>query len=91
VIGPDRAEAGAVARGLEAFICSELVFDRSGVDPDADLFGTGLVDSVGLLRLVTHLEEAYGLQVADEELVPENFGTLAALGRFVARRMREPP
>jgi acyl carrier protein len=89
--GPDPLDERAVTRALEAFVCSELVFDRSEVSPDVELFGTGLVDSVGLLRLVAHLEEAYGVRVADEELVPENFGTLGALGRFVARRVTGGP
>lgn len=85
--GSDPLDAEGVARALEAFVCSELVFDRDGVSPDADLFGTGLIDSVGLQRLVAYVEEAYGVRIADEDLVPENFGTLGALGRFVARRV----
>jgi acyl carrier protein len=89
--GPGSLDERAVTRALEAFVCSELVFDQSGVSPDADLFGTGLVDSVGLQRLVAHLEDTYGIRVADEDLVPENFGTLDALGRFVARRVAEGP
>lgn len=73
---------------LRRFISSDLLFDRPGVQvpDDRDLFGEGLVDSLGLMRLVAHLEETYRIRVTDEDLVPENFGTVAALAQFVASR-----
>jgi acyl carrier protein len=73
---------------LRRFIVSDLLFDRPGVEVpnDADLFGQGLVDSLGLMRLVAHLEDTYRIRVTDEDLVPENFGSVGALARFVASR-----
>jgi acyl carrier protein len=72
---------------LKRFIVSELLFDHDAVaiDDDTDLLGLGLVDSLGLARLVAHLEEV-GLTVADDDLVPENFATLARLLAFVERK-----
>ena len=83
-------DAVTVATALREFIVSDLLFDRTGVDlgEDTDLFGGGLVDSVGLMRLVMHLERSYRIGVADEDLVPENFGTVAALARFATEKAR---
>ncbi len=46
----------------------------------------GRLDSIGLLVLVAHLEEMYGITIAEEEVGPGNFGTLRDVARFVTSR-----
>ena len=48
-----------------------------------DLLETGILDSVGVLDLVARLESDFDIAVADEDLTPENFRTVAALAAFV--------
>jgi acyl carrier protein len=50
------------------------------------LLDAGIVDSLGVLELVGFLETRYGITVADEEMMPENFGSIEAIAEFVARR-----
>lgn len=45
-----------------------------------------LLDSMGVLKLATHLEETYGITIGAHEMDPQNFGTLRALAEFVARK-----
>ena len=73
---------------LRRFILSDLLFGQpdARVPDDCDLFEEGLLDSLGLMRLVAHLEETYRIVVTDEDLVPEHFGTVGGLARFVASR-----
>ena len=73
---------------LRTFIVSDLLLDRPDVQvpDDCDLFAEGLLDSLGLVRLVAHLEETYRIVVTDEDLVPEHFGTIGQLARFVVSR-----
>ena len=54
---------------------------------DTPLLDSGIVDSLGILDLVVFIEETFGIVAEDHELVPENFGTLAALTRFVQERL----
>ena len=53
-----------------------------------DLIDTGVVDSLGIFQLIAFLEERFGIKIGDEEITPENFGTIAAIDRLVAARMR---
>ncbi len=53
---------------------------------DASLLTAGRLDSLGVLELVAFLEQTYEIQLADEDLVPENFDNLSALVNFVERR-----
>jgi acyl carrier protein len=81
----------SLAEALKRFIVAELLFGHETVEiaDDTDLFGQGLVDSMGLMRLVGHLEEEYRLSVTDDDLVPDNFETIACLIAFVERKRRE--
>jgi acyl carrier protein len=47
-----------------------------------------MVDSTGILEFVGFLEEKWSISVADEELLPENFDSLANLTTFVLRKTR---
>jgi acyl carrier protein len=46
------------------------------------LIDNDVIDSMGIYQIVSFLEDEYGIVVADEDLVPENFETLEAIGRF---------
>ena len=45
------------------------------------------IDSIAILSLVVGVEERFGVEVADGDVVPDNFGSVAAISRYVARRL----
>lgn len=47
---------------------------------------TGLIDSTGVLELVEFLEETYGIEVHDAELLPENLDSIANIRAYLARK-----
>ena len=51
-------------------------------DTDA-LLESGIIDSLGVLDLVSFMEAAFAISVSDEELLPENFQTVERLAAFV--------
>jgi D-alanine--poly(phosphoribitol) ligase subunit 2 len=55
-------------------------------DPEASLFEAGVIDSFGVVELVARLEEAFGIQVPDADLVPRKFETLARIAAYVDAR-----
>jgi acyl carrier protein len=60
--------------------------DRNGLQ-DADSFlDHRVIDSTGFMELVTYLEETFGIQVLDEELIPENLDSLDAIAAYVSRK-----
>jgi acyl carrier protein len=50
---------------------------------DTSLFEAGIIDSMGVLSLVTWLEEAFGFTVEDDEVLPENIDGINALVRYI--------
>jgi methoxymalonate biosynthesis acyl carrier protein len=53
--------------------------------PDADLFGAGVVTSLFAMELVVYLEEAFGVEVGGDELRLDNFRTVRAMTALVGR------
>ena len=51
----------------------------------ASLFSAGVLDSFALVDFVALLESECGIRVADAELRPENFDTLAKIESFVGK------
>ena len=71
---------------LSRFIAERLLQDRAAqVDPNESLLDRGVVDSVGLLNLISFLETETGVRVPEDEMIPENFDTVIAMEALVDR------
>jgi len=69
---------------LRDFIKAELARGQANVDIDtAPLVDIGIIDSLGIMKLVQFLEKEFGVLVSDDQLVPENFENLAAIEKLV--------
>jgi acyl carrier protein len=60
---------------------------ESTVTRDTPLLGTDLLDSFGLIELLSSLEAAFSIEFDGEALVPENFGTAGAVVDLVLRML----
>lgn len=59
----------------------------ASVTADDSLLLSGVLDSVGMIDLVSELERVYGISIAEDELVPEHFETLRAISDFVTHKL----
>jgi acyl carrier protein len=73
---------------IRDFLVSELHWQgpRAELTDDLPLIANHVVDSMGLLQLVAWLEADFGVSVPDTEIVPANFGTIAAIESLVAAK-----
>jgi acyl carrier protein len=51
------------------------------------LLELGIVDSLGVLELVTFIEKDLGVTLSDDELMPEHFTSIATIADLVTRRL----
>lgn len=72
------------------FLIEELHWPgaRFELTEDLPLIQDHVIDSMGLLRLIAWLEPTFGVEVADEEVVPANFGTLRDIQRLLDSKRR---
>jgi acyl carrier protein len=75
---------------IERFIVEDLLAGkRSHLDPDERFIETGLLDSLTLLQLIAFVEEEFHIQVQDDEMVLENFGSIDAITAFLKSKLGE--
>jgi acyl carrier protein len=70
---------------IKEFIVEEFMPDvpAEELDDDFDLLTGGVVDSLGLLKVVAWLEDEFDIAVDDSELGPDSFRTVAAIKAYV--------
>jgi len=79
--------ARAIAQQIREFIIENFLYGQQRELKDDDSFlGEGIVDSTGVLQLVTFLEETYGITVDDEDLTPENLDSIGSVTAYVCRK-----
>ena len=72
---------------LENFVVG---LDEEELNDDDSFLDHGIIDSTGVLELVAFLEETYGFEVADEEVLPDNFDSINNLAAYIERKRAEP-
>jgi len=73
---------------IRDFICKTTFSDPEKISGDTLLFEEGIFDSMGLLNLISFLEEDFSINVADSELETANFGSINAIASFLERKLK---
>jgi acyl carrier protein len=78
---------------IREFILTELVTGGEGVDlPDsARLIDEGIIDSFGIMNLLGFIEENFSIEIMPEELMPENFASIATISDFLMQKGSAQP
>ena len=72
---------------IRDFIIENFLFgEANGLQDGTSFLEEGIIDSTGVLELVTFLEEDFGIQVADEELIPENLDSINNVAAYLERK-----
>jgi acyl carrier protein len=77
----------AVREQIRQFIRDSFLVDEFA--DDESFLGSALIDSLGILQLVSFVESRYAIAVADSDLTPDNFDSVAKLAAYVQRRNRD--
>jgi acyl carrier protein len=69
---------------IRRFVVDTFLFgDGSWLGDETSFLEEGVIDSAGMLELITFLEANYGITVADEEVVRENLDSLRSAARYL--------
>ncbi|AZZ42236.1 acyl carrier protein [Acidipropionibacterium jensenii] len=74
-----------VREKVRGFVLEDLLLGDSERMPsdDSSLLETGVIDSTGILELIEFLEQNFGIQVADNETIPENLDGIDRVVSYV--------
>jgi acyl carrier protein len=76
---------------LGNFMLSQIVVDhgRTSLEPDEDLLEQGMIDSLGVMKLIVFMEDTFKIRINDEEIIPENFHCLNGMVRLVEEKIQQ--
>jgi len=83
-------EQQIIAGRIKKFLAQQFPATKN-VGNDDSLLRNGLIDSLGILEVVTFLEKEFDFTVSDEELLPENFDSIWTLSNFVQSKTNGTP
>ncbi|MBV9141496.1 MAG: acyl carrier protein [Pseudonocardiales bacterium] len=77
-------------QAITTFLVEEFLPDvpADSLTADYDLLSGGVLDSLGLLKVIVWLEDRFNVVIDDIEIEPDNFRTVAAINAFVRSAQR---
>lgn len=79
-----------VEREIRSYLIEEFLFGRSEtLDEDTPLLGN-VIDSQGVIQLVSFIQQQFNIEIADEEVTTENLATLKSVVALVSTKVSNP-
>ena len=74
-----------IKKQIRQYLAENFLFSSNGFNlgDDASLLEEGIIDSTGVLELVMFVEETFDVEVADEEIIPDNFDSVNNLAAYI--------
>jgi acyl carrier protein len=84
-----RPSEAQILEQVRTFVQKEFLYMRPGfvLGDEDSLMKTGVVDSMGVLEVMTFLEDTFDVRPGDDEITEANLGSLRAIARFVDSRI----
>jgi acyl carrier protein len=78
----------SITADVRSFVVANYLLGRGDhVNNDASFMEEGLIDSTGILELVAHLEETYGIEIPDDELIPDNLDSINRIASYLSGKL----
>ncbi len=61
---------------IRRFIVENFLFGERSLEDDEPLFDSGIIDSLGLMKLLAFIEKKFNISIEMSEIMIENFNTL---------------
>ena len=78
-----------VRSSISTYIRSEFnaALSSAQLADDTQLIESGIIDSLGIMKLLQYLEDSFSIRIADDELRPENFETPGTIVSLVETKL----
>jgi len=75
-----------IEREIRSFLITTFLFGRDEQLRDSDSLLGNVIDSTGALELVAFLQERFGINVDDEDVIPDNFDSVKSVVSYVVKK-----
>ena len=79
-----------LAEIVYSFILENFLFGDTAnpLNEEDSFLENGIIDSTGVLELVSFLEEKFAIEVGDEELIPENLDSIVNVVNYLQKKVK---
>ena len=75
---------------IRAFVVDNFLFgDGSYLKDDTSFLEERIIDSTGILQIISFLEEEFGIRINDDEILPENLDSLSYITVFLNNKLSQ--
>lgn len=73
---------------VKKFIIDNFFYGAdANISPETSFLGSNIVDSTGILEVVSFLQDTFNVVISDDEMLPENLDCLKNIEQFLIRKM----
>jgi acyl carrier protein len=74
---------------IKKFIATELLSsaDHASIGDQDPLIESGIIDSFGIMSLISFMEKEFGVRLSSNELMPENFVNITAIANLIESKL----
>jgi len=73
---------------IRTFIVENFLFGKDeGLEDETSFLDEGIIDSTGILELVSFMEQEFHIKVEDEELIPENLDSIKNVVAYLKKKI----
>ena len=83
-----RSDVEQLESRICAFLCDECRIDPAELTRTTELVTSGLLDSMGMVRLATHLERLVEISIPDDDITAEHFDSIERILGYVQSKLR---
>lgn len=76
-----------ISNKVKTYIIKEINRKKGNEDVgnNLNLIESGIIDSLGLIRLIEYLEDTFSVKIPDEEVLAENFESISAIVELITK------
>lgn len=74
-----------IQQNLLDFLCRQFFVDVEDIEIDKSLVDTGIIDSMGLIEIASHIQKEHGFKVSSDQMNRDNFGSVLKIVDFIKR------
>lgn len=78
-----------IRQKVKQYVLQETFAEKNKIQNNSLIFKEGYFDSMGFIRLITFIEEEFGIKIIDADLTEENFESINALTDFINRKTQD--
>ena len=72
---------------IRSFIVDNYLFgDGSSLTNDTSFLEERIIDSTGILQIISFIEEEFDIRINDDEILPENLDSLSNISAFLNKK-----